>query len=230
MSVMRAALSLLLLLAVGAEAQTTTLDQGRFILQWRGQPVGSEAFAIRSTGTGAAMEVLATAEIETRDAGGQIQLLPLLQMRGQAMALFSYQVRVSGAREEEVVLNLSDRRFLSRVQSERGEREREYRASPETVVIDPLVVHAFYVLVNRFAEGHTAVPAIFPRDNRQFDLRIREASPAVTLAIAGTQVQARLLEIEGGGLRFQIWVDSQGRILQMAEPDAGRLATREAIP
>jgi hypothetical protein len=225
-----AASVLFLVHTTGVEAQTTTLDQGRFLLQWRGQSAGTESFAIRSTGSGAGVEIVATAEIDTRDADGRIQLLPLLQMRGPALTVVAYQVRVSGDREEEVVLSLADRRFLSRVQSPRGEREREYRATPETVVIDPLVVHSFYVLANRFAEGQTSVPAISPRENRQFDLRIREANAAAPLTIAGTSVQARLLEIEGGGLRFQLWVDAQGRILQMAEPEAGRLATRESLP
>lgn len=225
-----AATVLVLIHATSVTAQATTLDQGRFLLEWRGQSVGTESFAIRSTGSGAGIEVVATAEIDTRDADGRIQLLPLLQMRGPALTLFAYQVRVSGDREEEVVLSLADRRFLSRVQSPRGEREREYRAAPETIVIDPLVVHSFYVLAHRFTEGQTTVPAISPRENRQFDLRIREANPTASITIAGSSVQARLLEIEGGGMRFQLWVDARGRILQMAEPEAGRLATREALP
>lgn len=216
--------------ATPAKAQTMTVDQGRFLLTWQGQNVGTESFAIRQTGTGISAEVVATAEIRTRDAAGELQLLPLLQMTGSAMAVTSYQVRVSGDREEEVVLSLTDRRFLSRVRSAQGEREREYRATPESVVIDPLIVHPFHVVVARYFEGQTTIAAIAPRDNRQFDLRVRDVASAANLSVGGTSVQARLLEIEGGGLRFQLWIDGQGRILQMAQPDVGRVATRESLP
>lgn len=216
--------------ATELDAQTVTVDQGRFLLSWQGQDVGTESFAIRQTGTGVTAEVVATAEIRTRDADGEVQLIPLLQMTGAAMAITSYQVRLTGARDEEVVLNLTDRRFLSRVQSVRGEREREYRATPETVFIDPLVVHQAHLLVARFFAGQTSVPAIAPRDNRQFDLRIREVLPASPVTVAGAPVQARLLEAEGGGIRLQIWVDRVGRVLQVAQPDLDRMATREALP
>jgi hypothetical protein len=213
-----------------AHAQTVTVDQGRFLLTWQGQDAGSESFAIRQTGSGAMAEVVATAEIRTRDARGEAQLLPLLQMTGSAMVVTSYQLRVSGDREEEVALTLTDRRFLSRVRSAQGEREREYPATPESVVIDPLIVHSFHVVVARFFEGQSSVPAIAPRDNQRFDLRIRETSAATTVSIGGRAVQARLLEVEGGSLRAQLWVDGQGRILQMIQPDAGRVATRESLP
>jgi hypothetical protein len=230
--VVGAALVALLLLpgAEQAAAQTVNVDQGTFHLYSGGERAGTEEFAIRRAGSGADQQVIATAEIDLRLSGEQTNLVPLLRATGGDMAVSAYQVKVSGSSQEEVMMELGGGRYVSRVRSERGEREREYRAASGTVLLDAGVAHQYYFVVQRMTDGSITLPAISPREGRQYELRVTTVTPSTTVELAQGSVRARHLRIEGDGRTVELWVDEEGRVLRVEDPDRGYTAIRAAAP
>jgi len=216
--------------ALEGAAQGVTVDQGTFRILSNGTEVGTEEFLIRRAGSGADQQVIATAEIQLRVPEGNTSLVPLLQASGGDMAVSAYQIKVSGATQEEVVMELGAGRYLSRVRSERGEREREYRAATGTILLDPGIAHQYYFLAARLSNGTATVPAISPREGRQFELRVSTVSTATAVALVEGSVQGRHLRIEGDGRVRDLWVDSSGRVLRVEDPDRGFTAVRLRAP
>jgi len=233
---LRSTLSLLaagLLLSAAAQdgaAQGVTVDQGTFRILSEGTEVGTEEFVIRRAGSGADQQVIATAEIQLRVPEGNTSLVPLLQATGGDMAVSAYQIKVSGATQEEVMMELGAGRYLSRVRSERGEREREYRAATGTILLDPGVAHQYYFLAARLSNGSATVPAISPREGRQFELRVSTVAAATTVTLVEGSVQGRHLRIEGDGRVRELWVDASDRVLRVEDPDRGYTAVRLRAP
>lgn len=225
-----AALLSSLVLVMPAAAQTVTLDQGIFRILTGGSPAGTEEFAIQRGGTGADQQVIATAEIQLQVPEGNTNLIPLLRATGGDMAVSAYQIKVSGASQEEVMMELGDRRFLSRVRSERGEREREFRAATGTILLDPGVAHQYYFVASRMTGDATTIPVISPREGRQFDLEVTVVSASTSVALVEGSVQGRHLRLAGDGRTRDLWVDSEGRVLRVEDPDRGYTAIRMRAP
>jgi hypothetical protein len=211
-------------------AQSVTVDQGSFRIFLEGRAAGLEAFAIRRSGAGADLQMVATAEIELQVPEGNTTVTPLLQTAGGDMGVSGYQIRVSGALQEEVVVTLGDRRFLSRVRSERGEREREYRATAGTVLLDPGVAHQYYFVAQRLSNRTVTIPVISPREGRQFDLTVTTVSDSTPVQLEEGTVTGRQLRLEGDGRVRNLWVDAEGRVLRVEDPERGYLAVRVQQP
>jgi hypothetical protein len=210
-------------------AQSTSLDEGRFTLTRAGATVGSEAFSIRQSGTGDAARIIAQAQIRLESGSGTLEMAPALQASGADMAISAYQVKVSGEAAEEIYVTLGERRFLTTVVSEAGERQREYRASAGTVLLDRDVAHQFYFLGRRLESGATSFPVIIPREGRQLEMRVTE-SAIVTIRIGEQSLQARHVRLEGGGEIREAWIDDQHRVLRVADPGSGYRAERQEPP
>ncbi len=225
-----AVLGLLALPPAFAQGQGTTVDQGTFRILSGGSPVGTEEFVIRRTGTGSEQQVIATAEIELRVPEGNTSLIPLLQASGGDMAVSGYQIKVSGNSQEEVSMRLEANRYVSRVRSERGEREREYRAATGTVLLDPSVAHQYHFVAARLTNGSATLPAISPREGRQYELRVSTVSASTQVALVEGSAQARHLRLEGDGRTRELWVDADGRVLRVEDPERGFSALRTRVP
>jgi hypothetical protein len=211
------------------EAQSVTLDQGTFRITVDGREAGTENFTIRRSGSGEEAQVIATAEIQMQVPEGRADIRPALQAAGSDMAVSAYQVKISGAIQEEVYVTLGERRFLTTVRSERGEREREFRATPGTLVLDPGIAHQYYFLATRMGESGGTFPVISPREGRQFDLRVTVVG-SESVTIGGTSVQARRLRLEGGGGTRELWVNGEGRVLRLEHAETGYVAIRQSAP
>jgi hypothetical protein len=212
-----------------ALAQSVTLDEGTFRITVDGREAGTETFTIRRSGAGDAAQVIATAEIQMQVPEGRTDIRPALQASGSDMAVSAYQVKISGATQEEVYVTLGERRFLTTVRSERGEREREFRATPGTLLLDPGVAHQYYFLAGRAGTAGGTFPVISPREGRQFELRVTVVGTE-SVTIGGSPVQARHLRLEGEGGTRELWVNGDGRVLRLEHPDAGYVAVREQAP
>lgn len=215
--------------SLAVAAQSVTLDQGTFRITVDGREAGTESFTIRRSGAGEAAQVIATAEIQMEVPEGRADIRPALQAAGSDMAVSAYQVKISGALQEEVYVTLGERRFLTTVRSERGEREREFRAAPGTVLLDPGVAHQYYFLATRVGDLGATFPVISPREGRQFDLQVTVVGTE-SITIGGTSVQARHLRLEGEGGTRELWVNGEGRVLRLEHADAGYVAVRQAAP
>jgi hypothetical protein len=210
-------------------AQSVTVDEGVFRITVDGAEVGSETFAIRRSGTGADAQIIATAEIQMEMPEGALDLRPALQASGGDMAVSAYQIKVSGHRQEEVYVTLGDRRFRTSIRSERGEQEREYRATPGTVLLDTGVAHQYYFISSRIDGGNGSIPVIVPRESSQFDLTVTHVGDE-RIQIGGEGVDARHLRLEGNQETRELWVDSDGRVLRLEYPSGGYVAERERRP
>ncbi len=225
----------LLLLAVAspspspAEAQSVTVDEGVFVISMNGQRVGTESFTIRRSGSGDDAQIIATAEIQLELSEGLTDLRPSLHAVGRDMAVYAYQIKVSGGHQEELTVREGDRRYITRVRSERGEREREFRAAPGTLLLDSDVAHQFHFLASRLTGGATTIPVISPREGRQYELRVSEVGTE-SIQIGGASVQARHLRLQGEGGTRDIWLDSEDRVLRVEQADRGYTAVRQALP
>lgn len=211
-------------------APANTLDEGRFILSVDGRPAGSESFSIRQSGSGADVRVIAQAQIELEGDEGVLRLAPAMEAEGDPMDVSAYQIKVSGARQEEIYVTQGDQRFITRVVSERGEQERELRAAEGTLLLDEGVAHQFYFLALRVQGVQQAtIPVIRPREGRQYQLSVEDRGTE-TLSLAGTDVEGRRLHLQGGGETHDVWVDDQGRVLRVESPESGYLAVRQEPP
>lgn len=207
----------------------TTLDEGTFLITVNGSPSGTESFSIRHTSVGAEALVFATAEVDMQVAGGRLDMRPALRMEGRDMAVTGYQVKISGQQQQEIFLELGDNRFVTRIHSERGEQQREYRAAPGTLLLDTGMAHQYYFVSARIPSGGGAIPVMVPREGRQYDLAVTEVGTE-TITVAQRSVQARHLRLEGNQEVRDLWVDSEGRVLRVDHPASGYSAVREAVP
>jgi hypothetical protein len=219
-----------LLLGVhNASGQSVVLDEGSFRLTIDGRPAGRETFEISRAGSGPEAQVYARGEIDITMPAGRLDLRPLLQSGGAEMAVAAYQIKISGQQQQEIYVELGDRRYLTRILSERGEQQRESRAAPGTLVLDTGVAHQYYFLAARLPSGGGTVPVIIPREGRQFDLRVTEVGQE-PLTIGGQTITARHLSLEGNHETREVWLDSAGRVLRVDHPALGYSATREMVP
>lgn len=210
--------------------QAVTLDQGSFTLTVQGRSAGSESFTIRRLGTGGDARVIAQGEVRMEGPDGLLNLDPALQASGPDSDITAYQVKVSGRETEEVYVTLGDRRFLTRVRSDIGEQEREFRAAPGTLVLDADVVHHYHFLGLRIDNGSpSSVPVIVPREGRQYTLQISEQG-ADDLSVGGSSIASRRFRLEGEGQSWDLWLDDRGRVLRLEIPAAGFIAQRDAAP
>ena len=227
----RAAVLLLALVfqPLSGSAQSTVVDRGTFLITVDGRPAGSEAFVIRRAGTGAGMQVIATAEISLRGEGGRSELRPALQMVGEDTELAAYQMKASGARDEEVFVTAGEDRFLLRLRTPRGEREGELRAAPGTLVLDTDVAHHHFFLPGRpLSEGET-LPVIVPREGTLVEVRVIGSENA-ELQIGGRTLPSRRIAVAVGASTREVWLDAAGRVLRVADAGSGYTALRTAPP
>lgn len=210
-------------------AQGITLDEGTFTLYLDGREVGTENFAIRRSGEGPQAQVIATAEIQMEVPEGRLDLRPALQAAGSDMEVSAYQIRISGHLQEEIYVTLGDRRFRTSVRSERGEQEREYRATPGTVLLDTGVAHQYFFISSRMGTSGGSVPVLIPREGAQYELQVSVVGTE-RIQIGGSTTEARHLRLEGRGETRELWVDGENRILRLEHPAGGYVAERQTLP
>jgi hypothetical protein len=221
--------ALLVLLPGMAYGQGTLVDDGTFDITLNGAPAGTEHFTIRRSGPDANPQFIATAEISISGPDGPMDLRPALQVMGADAAVSAYQVKISGARQEEVYVTSGEGRFLIRTRSDRGERERELREAPGTVLLDTYVAHHYHFLANGAFRSGGEVPVIVPTEGRASTMRLSEVG-AETLSIAGRAVDVRHLRLGEGAAARDIWVDGQGRVMRVELPSSGYVAARSSLP
>ncbi len=210
-------------------AQSTVVDRGTFLVTVDGRPAGSEAFVIRRAGTGAGTQVIATAEISLRGEGGRSELRPALQMVGEDAQLAAYQMKASGAQDEEVFVTAGEERFLVRLRTSMGERESELRAAHGSLVLDNGVAHHHFFLPGRsLSEGDT-LPIIVPREGNLTEVRVIGSENA-ELQIGGQMLPSRRIALAIGGATREVWLDAAGRVLRVTDTAAGYTALRTAPP
>ena len=216
------ALFLLLAPAAPVRGQNVVLDEGVFRLTREGKEIGTETFKIRRVGQGAEAHVIANAVIELDLPSGQEQVTPLLRA-GSDFSVSEYQLEVSGRQPTQIAVTLSGRRFVARTRTPSGEQEREFRASPGTVVLEEGVAHQYWFIAQR-PEG-ADVTVLMPRAGSQHRVAQRAAQEEA-VELVGASVPARHVTLEIDGGVHEIWYDIDGRVLKVAVPASGFAAER----
>ena len=212
--------------ARSVEGQNVTLDEGAFVIDVGGRQVAIEEFRIRRSGQGEAAVVIAQATIEFT--GGDVEsMTTLLQARGRGLELTGYQVRVST--DEVTRLRDNGQRLEAVTTSSSGQREREYRGGAQAVALEELFAHHYYFLGRRAGPEPTSVSVIVPRAGSQARASLVQGN-VETVQVAGTRVSAQRLTLDVQGLKHEIWVDEQNRVLRVEIAANAYVAVRREIP
>ncbi len=212
--------------ARSVEGQNVTLDEGAFVIDVEGRQVATETFKIRRSGQGEAAVVIAQATLLFT--GGDIEsMTTLLQARGRDLKLTGYQVRVSTG--EVTSLRDNGQRLEAVTTSSAGQREREYRGGAQAVVLEELFAHHYYFLGQRARQEPTSVSVIVPRAGSQARARLVQGN-VETVQVAGTRVSAQRLTLDVRGLKHDIWVDQQNRVLRVEITANAYVAVRRELP
>jgi len=206
-------------------AQVTTVDEGSFTITRNGEAVGREEFRIRRTPAAAGAEYVASATV----AYGDRRLSPDLRTDATGAPLaYRVEVRVGQATEERLTGQVGRGRFTAMLKTTRGESTREYVMPDGALVLDDDIYHQYYFVAQGNRSGPT--PVVIPRRSAQVTMRI-EAKGAESVAVGGRSVSATHFVVTdpGGGAR-DVWVDGSGRVLKVAIPSRGVVATRDELP
>jgi hypothetical protein len=206
-----------------AVAQGVVVDQGQLAIAIAGRPAGTEDFVIRRAGLGREDAVFANGSVSLRVDGGMQEVKPLLRATLPEGVAAEYQVVVTGPDAMQVVLQRSGARYVATISSAIGEESREFRALPETRVVERFVAHHYYFLRD-LREGRTA-HVLEPRTRREITL-VAGARTDEEIQVGRNLVQARRVEFTAGDERRIVWYDRLGRVLRVEIPSAGYRAER----
>ena len=201
--------------------QGIIVDEGSFTVWRAGAKVGRENFTIRRAADGG---YAASGTVVYADR----RLLPALATDPLGVALqYQVDVRVPAGRQEMLSGRVTRGFFSARSQTAQGESAREFAVSAGARLIDDSVFHQYFFL----ALGHTgAVAVIEPRHSRQVIAQV-EARGADPVEIDGQPLPATRLHIELPGTPGRdLWVDTNGRVLAVADPGDGLMARRDVAP
>jgi len=206
-----------------AAAQSVVVDQGTFSIEINGTLVGTEEFSIRRAGFNRDAVFITNDIVTLRDSVEDREIRHLLRASGPNGAAEGYELSLSGHDPLEITMNLARPRFVSRFDSPAGQEEREFRARPDTRILETDVAHHYYFL-RTLQEGDTA-PIIVPRDRTE---GVISAGPSVEeeLRLGRNRVAARRVTFMRGASERRVWFDRQGRVLRVEIPERGYVATR----
>jgi len=218
-------LALLILPSALAAAQVRTIDQGSFTVTTNNQRTGREDFSIVEDASTPNVRIYAKATVEYRERG--LKLQPLLTANA-AGASTEYDITVRGGSLQRWTGTIDRNRVRSMIFSERGQAAKEFVVSVGAMVLDDDVFHQYYFLAKRAGDG--PIPVIVPQRNAQSTVTVtREGTER--FEIGNAQIEAQKLAVtEASGPTREVWVDAQGRVLRVAIPSRGLVATRDEPP
>lgn len=205
-------------------AQTVVLDEGTFTIFLSGEEVGTETFTIRRRGSGAEATFLANAVVTLEGADGS-QMRPTLQTEND-LSPVAYENVIEGGDVSSVSIRNMGRRFVARISSSAGDRERELRAEPSARLLDRGVAHQYWFLAGATEREGVTIPVLLPRTGDQISLRVQSVTTEA-LDVGGQRVQARHVRLAQGSDTRDVWFDDQGRVLRVEIPGEGFRAVRQ---
>ena len=219
-------------LSAPLSAQAVVLDEGSFLVEIGGRPVGTESFRIRRSGFGENAQVIAQGTLELAVEGGDQTVQSALGTVGIGMSLDAYQVKVSGPGELQVFLQRRGDRLVAETTSAAGVEERQYRrpsSRTPTVLLDRFLAHHYFFLGPYQNPGETRISIIYPRPGGQAEgvLRMGSVEP---ITLGARTLQAQHLQLVLAGVVHELWLDGQNRVLRVEIPGADYVAIRSAPP
>lgn len=221
-----AALASLVIGAMPAGGQATSVDEGSFTITRNGERAGRESFSIRSA-PGPVARALVAQGLLVLDS---LRVAPALNADTAGFpARYQTEVRIDGRVVETYSGQASANRYSARTLRENGESAREFRLPPGTVAAEDEVIHHLWFIARR-APG-ASVPVLVPRRG-VVETVVVEMAGTERLTVDATEIDARHLALrtEGTGIVRDVWVDASGRLLRVAIPALKLLAVRDEAP
>lgn len=211
------------------QAQGTVLDRGTFRLTVAGQEVGTETFSIRQDGSGPAAITIAQGTVALDTGRVAQEMTSWLRVSPAGGRAAEYRLTIQGGAHEQITGAIAGGRFSARIVSPSGEMMREYLASDGAVVVDEGIAHQYYFLAQRAGSSTARVPMLIPRENRQVLATVTPAGEGA-VDIGGRRVDSRhvVISVPGRPDR-ELWLDASGRVLRVAIPSTGFVATRTSL-
>jgi hypothetical protein len=226
---MAAVLILALALPRPGSGQNVSVDEGSFRIHMGTEVVGREEFSIRRVGRGNEARLILRGTVEMDLPEGRLSLAPAMEATGEDMTVTAYQLKVTGARESEIYVTRSGRRYMAKVLSREGEEVREYRAGPGSVLMDWNIAHHHHLLLP-FLDGpnQVSLTILSPEAGQQTRMTLSRVGEE-EVRVGTDLVQGRHFRLDGEAPSRDVWFDEQGRVLRVAVPSTGYLAERESL-
>lgn len=208
------------LLAATGGLHAQQLDTGRLAIEVDGRRVGTESYRIwREQSTVDAFALV------TRENGRPQQLD--VRFRSDA-SLRPIQYRLRGEpRALSVDGEWTGNRLRLHVNSDQGERWKEFATPGGAAVLEDGVAHHHLLLAHRLREAQigSRLAVIIPSRSALVDgiLRARQAD---RITVGGRDVEATRFDIEVGGQVRRVWIDADGRLLRVEDTSGRLVATR----
>jgi hypothetical protein len=220
----------LILLPLPGHGQNVAIDENSFRIYLEGEEKGRESFSIRQIGPAAQQQMILRGTVDLDLPEGQVTLAPAMEVRGPDFGVSDYQIKISGAETTDITVRVSGNRFLERIVASSGERLREFRAGPGSILLDQGIVHHYYLLNPFLPEtGAVSLTVLIPRTTRQIRMTLSFVGEE-EVRVGGLLVSdARRYHLEGGDHPRDIWIDTQGRVLRLEIPSLSFVAERENL-
>ncbi|MDX2183500.1 MAG: DUF6134 family protein [Gemmatimonadaceae bacterium] len=210
-------------------AQVRVLDEGSFTIFRGDARIGREDFSIRTSGDaggGGLISAQATIQRDTQ------RFLPVLTATAGGTPL-SYTMEWRGdgrAVSARWTLQVTGARAVSRQRTDAGESSAEFSAGGGlAALVDDDVAHHLWFL---FRNGNPVRTMLVPRRNLTVPVAVAPVG-ADTVAVGGKRIAARRFSVtptDPGGQPRELWLDANGRLLQVRVPGANLRYVREEPP
>ncbi len=212
----------------GAQQRVRTLDEGSFDITLAGHPVGHETFVIRREGAVVkAVGVVAMDSTRPPFVSEQVWLQTDSTFRPTL-----FQLKPRSGDVHNVVARRDGGRLRLQTSTEEGNRSQQFVASPDLAILEPGVAHQYYLLFAEHAARGTgtswSMPVIVPSLGEQASVRVRAAGTE-SIEAAGQTRNAARYDLTLDGERIQVWLDDQGRVLEVRRPDRQWTAKRSSM-
>jgi hypothetical protein len=199
------------------------LDEGRYEIRVGGRRVGTESFAIRREGS--AVKAVGRITLE-----GQAASLAEVDVRLQTDSNFrptSYGLRARSGPVDGVDGVWNGDRLRLHLTTGQGERWKEFLTPGPVAILETGVAHHYFLLFRQLPRGWagSSIAVVRPSVNEQATARITggEEDP---VQVGRERRSAVRYEVEVDGLQRTVWLDAEGRVLQVAFPEDDRIAVR----
>jgi hypothetical protein len=207
--------------AATGEAQSTTVDEGSLMVTRNGSAIGRESFRIIQASPG---ELLTASG---QGVYGDRRLAPALSVDAAGNpVLYRFESRSGAAAEERIQGTARGARLSMLRHTPSSEAVREYLVNAPTLLLDDEVYHQYAFLPLK-QPGQLSV--ITPRRNAQRQAVV-EYMGGETISVDRREIEARRYRVTLPDGARDVWFDPRGRLLKVAHPDKGIIATRESLP
>jgi hypothetical protein len=209
------------LAAAPAGLSAQQLDTGRLAIEIDGRRVGTESFRVWREQT-----TIDAFALVTRENGGSQRSLDVRFRSDANLRPVQYRLR---AEPEAMSVDgeWTGGRLRLHVNSDQGERWKEFATPGGAAVLEEGVAHHYLLLAHRLREAEIgrSLAVIVPSRSSRVEgiLRARQSDP---VTVEGQNIAATRFDIEVGGQIRRVWIDAEGRLLRVEDPGRRLVATR----